>query len=272
MKRWAQGLFLAAATGLVSAGCSTLVNSALDSAARSTGNTIGDRIGKSIGNQVGNAVATRFTPAMTNFYTSYLFGLAFSSGGYIVGQTDYQPGQYTRWNLPSDDEKSWLERAYLKSTDDGNQWWRVKFYDAENKETAILEGLFDAGQSKLLRLRAKFPDDKEPQELPVQDNAYYVPPAALTAESIEGATVGQETITVPAGTFNTRHVKYGSANSVTWEWWLSDEVPGGMVRYLLSSPEESGSESSDDTDVDSDNWELVLLEHGEGAVSELGVE
>ena len=63
----------------------------------------------------------------------------------------------------------------------------------------------------------------------VSENASYVPPTRLSKKSIEGATTGVESVTVPAGTFKARHVVFGDVGS-THEWWLDDKVPGGTVK------------------------------------------
>lgn len=58
-----------------------------------------------------------------------------------------------------------------------------------------------------------------------------------------------------------------------WTKSLSLIAAAGMVGVgcstLLNTALDSAARS---TGVDADNWELVLLEHGKGAVSELGVE
>ena len=240
-------------------GCAELIGSAIDSAA--------NRAGERIGEQVGDAIVRHYTPQFRQFYTSYLFGMAFGAGGYEVAQKDLEPGEWTRFTLTSDPKDSWMERAYLGPDESGNQWWRVKYYDGESGDTVVMEALFAPDRSKMLRLRARFPGDEAPQEMAVQEDAYYVPPQHLTEESIEGATVGTETVTVPAGSYTARHVRFGNPGQGTWEWWLVDSVPGGVVEM-----KETASKDATDTEgMDPDNWTLALSASGSDAKSELGV-
>ncbi len=133
----------------------------------------------------------------------------------------------------------------------------MKFTDDESKVT-ILEGLLDPAQKKFVRMRAQFPDDKEGNELPMDDQNYYHPAQKLSKDSVEGATKGIETVTVPAGTFKAKHVVFGGAGG-TNEWWLNEKVPGGTVKQLSKNPRS-----------DEDKWEMELTAYGNDAKSELG--
>jgi hypothetical protein len=79
-----------------------------------------------------------------------------------------------------------------------------------------------------------------------------------TKESVDGATVGNESVTTPAGTFTAKLVRFGSFGG-RQEWWLVDSVPGGWVRYKASQSEGG------------DGFTMELVAHGSGARSELGV-
>jgi len=257
--------------GLGSISCATLLDAAIDRAANRTG----ERVGEAVGDRVGDAIVRKYSPMMAGFYTSYLFGLAFGAGGYAVG-SDYQPGQWTRWNLLGDQNKgnkaSTMERAYFKKTADNKQWWRVKLVDGESGDTTVMEALFSADRSQLLRLRTQMPGE-EAKEVPVEDQSYYTPPRTLTTDSMQGAKVGTESITVPAGSFKCDHLRYGQTAGGTWDWWINKGVPGGMVRYSETAPSGSSSDAPEGAEgMDSDNWTLELQAHGAGAKSELGVE
>lgn len=256
----AAGLF--SLTLLLFSGCSGVVNRAVGSAADAAGRTVGERVGEML---VGS-FPEDWTPRWTNLYVGYLFGVAFHSGSYVVTDEDaYDPGDWTRWRM-ADAEGSTstvIERAFLARTADGDEWWRVKYINTEDAEEIVLEGLFSTDRSELLRLRGRFPGE-EAREMPVEEGTYgYAEPVRLTEESIAGATVGTESVTVPAGTFRARHVEYGQPGS-TLEWWLTEEVPGGMVRYLQRASTANEGEMPQ-------TWTAELQDHGTGAVSELGV-
>lgn len=273
-------LAVLAALALAATGCAEMLSSAMGSAANATGNAIGQNIGARMGASInaayppppqgsvtpggGMASAAWSGPMMAQmmtYYTGYIFGLAFGSGGYEVTTVEYKPGQYTRWNLPTEDgSTSTLERAYLFADKEGNQWWKVKFVDGKDQSTIVLEGLLDPKGQKMLRLRGKFPNDAEGKEMAVTENTYYVPPTRLTKQSIEGAKNGTEKITVPAGSFTADRVVYGDAAS-THVWWLAASVPGGTVKQELKSAQQDQQGS----------WKMELAAFGSDAKSELGI-
>lgn len=263
MKTRFVALTILAASLVFVGGCAEFLDAAIGSAADSAGN----QVGNAAGDAAGKAVVAQYQPQMMRAYTSWLFAMAFNSGGYAVGQTDYQPGDWTRFNIEASKDGSWIERSRLADDAKGNQWWKVKFHDGENNNTIVLEALLDPTGGKMLRLRGLFPGDKAPSEMPVDQQTYYVPPQKLTPESIEGATVGTETITVPAGTFVTKHVRYGHPGGGSWDWWASSKVPGGLVKYSATGPKDS---ASSDSGPDSNNWTLVLQSMGHDAKDELG--
>ncbi len=258
-------LRLLCAALLASASACSMVHDAMSNAVSSTANTAGNvagqRIGTAIGESLGGRVVSAYQPQLMGGYTQYLFHIAFSSGGYAVQQGDYSPGDYTRWNFPEYEGKTnWVERARLADGSDGQQWWKVKFFNAKENQTTVLEGLFSSDQKKLLRLRGQFPGE-QPKEIPVTDQTYYVPPTKLTAESIKGATTGTESVTVPAGTFQADHVVY-AFGSGQQEWWLvSQGVPGGLVKQVIKSSK-SGDNKND--------YQMLLAAYGKDAQDELG--
>jgi hypothetical protein len=180
------------------------------------------------------------------------FNYAFSAGGLWAGQKGYKPGEFTKFEwITEGQDPIVLERAYLKVLDDGNQWWRVSWEDSEG--TWIWEALIQPDMGQMLRMRARDADGNE-GEVPVSGQTVYMPPAELTQESVQGATVGKEKVTVPAGTFQTDHVVFMAATGEGQaEFWLAPQVPGGVVKYLISQKGEGTV------------WESNLLEYGKKA-------
>lgn len=242
-------------------GCMGAVGTVVDTASARMGERIGDRIGQ----RAAGAVGASMNPAMMSAYLAPMFAVAMNTGGYRFEQREYRPGEYTRWVMRSRDaDPVEFERAYLGNTPEGNEWWRIRWISTapgEPADTMTIEGMFSADRSQLLRLRAKMPDDEAPQEVPVQENTFgYSRPIQMTPESIQGATVGMESVVTPAGSFNARHVRYGSGVGSALNWWLADRVPGGLVRYNIM---ESGEKEP--------AWMVELAGFGTGAKSELGV-
>lgn len=244
------------------------LDAAVDRAANRTGETVGDAVGQRVGEMAAAVVMARFPDTWSSrwmsVYVNYLFNVAFFSGSYAVSEDAYEPGEWTRWRMldGEEDTNAVIERAFLSTTEEGNEWWRVKYVNTEEDEAIVLEGLFAPGRSELLRMRAQFPGE-EPKELPVEEGLYtYAEPVHLTEESLQGATVGEEQVAVPAGTFQTRHVRYGTAGAIL-EWWIVDDVPGDLVRYLRSV--DGGEEGSEMPQ----SWTVELIGYGDDAEPEL---
>ena len=275
MQLWnRRSLVLVAALAL--GGCSAALDSALDAAGRRAGAGIGNAVGEKVGEAAGAAIAARmptmWTPDLTRVYMNYMFTMAFHSGSYTFEDNDYQVGQWTRWRLiESGDEgrPDEMERALLHRRDDGMEWWRVKYVSEteEGRDSMVVEALFNPETGEFARMRGRMPGEEEAREMPVEEGTYgYTEPRTLTDESLEGALVGTEAIRVPAGSYTAEHVRYGGMGGGTYEWWLVDDVPGGMVKYSRSY------ESQDMEGPDPYNWLVELVASGTGATSELGVE
>jgi len=262
MKR-SSGIVLAVLLGMFAVpACSSVIDSALSAAGRT--------VGEAAGRAVGQHIVRTYTPRFANVYASYMFTYAFTPGGYQVETVPYQEGEWTRWRFIEDGEEtgSWIERAFLKRTENGQEWWRVEMYDAESDDTIIIEALFDAERSEVLRMRGQFPD-QEPSEMAVEEGTtvVYAEGIQLTEESLEGATVSTGRVTVGAGTFTARHVRYGDmTGGGTAEWWLVEDVPGGMVKYATSAARSTGE---DVEGLDASTFILELIAEGDNATTKL---
>jgi len=203
-------------------------------------------------------------------YIGQLFAVQYLSGATLF-ETTYQPGQWTKWKITqadNTDETQVLERAFLFTTPEGGEWWRLKTTTTtkrdgkDESETVVLEALFKpmSDQIKqLVRMRGKLPGNDEPQELIVPQAMTMVSmsgafPLKPTPESVAGATIGTETV----GSFSAKHVRYGSGNG-TLDWWLSDAAPGGWVRFSMTDNEKK------------DLYRMEMTGQGTGAQSETGI-
>lgn len=245
--------------GLGTAGCFVV-----EETVSTAGTTVGERMGAAVGQQV--ASAADLPPAGSGQWNQFmvaqaqvLFSYAFAPGGMWPAEATYEEGEWVRFQYEAADEGdaglNTLERALLTTTEDGNEWWRVQATDEE--ETWVYEALIDMEQEEVLRLRSRDPEGNE-GEVPVTERTVYHAPQRLTEESVEGATVGREDIDTPAGRFTTRRVEYtGGAGGGSVTWFLSDEVPGSVVRYRT-------------TEADADEaWIGTLVEYGSDATTVL---
>ena len=244
--------------------CSTFLDSALDTAAGIVGKKVGDTVGTAAAGYA-DASLRGMSPQLMQAYTSAVFATAFYHGGYAFEVKEYKPGEWTRWQTTGMEEGEEFEKAFLKKLDDGKEWWQVIVRSVREgeKEEVILEALFSPVEDEhreLLRMRALFPGDEEPSEIPVEkDSGWYGEPTELTDESLAAAKKGNKKVTVPAGTFTAEHIVFKDVRGVG-EWWLVSQVPGSIVKYVIK---ESAGEGEQDT------YTAELADYGKKAATRL---
>lgn len=209
-------------------------------------------------------------------WISQLFTIQYLSGAAMF-ESNYKPGEWTKWSITTADEdadKQETEKAFLGKTAEGAEWWRFKTIttykdgDKTMADTVVLESLFkpepgNEQMQQLVRMRGKFPGQTEAQEMMVPQqwgmwNMNGSMGMKPTKESVEGATVGTETVTTPAGTFKARHVRFGQGNG-SIDWWLDDTAVGGWVKFIAIDNEKKPQ------------YTMQMIGKGTGAKSELGV-
>ncbi len=242
------------AVALSLAGCST-VRSAMSGAVGGVNTGVANAAGAAVAGQfhgpavpgapAGGAGGAGMTgpqsAQMMTYYANWMFTLAFNSGGYWLPNSDLQLGQSVTFEFASGGNTQRMERAFLKTMPDGKQWWRVMWYNTTEKpDTVIFEAMFAADRSQILRMRGKT-SGQEAGEIPVEQNTGFSwrEPTYLTQESLDAATVGTESVTTPAGTFSSKHIRYTMMGGGNYEWWAAGGVPGGVVKYLVSYGGES---------------------------------
>jgi len=236
------------ALALSLAGCST-VSSAIGGAIGGVNSGVSTAAGNAAAGAVaGNAPAPQpgapgapgmgagaYTPQMMMYTANIMFAIGFNSGGYWVPGADLTPGQSVTFEFAEHDHTRRMERAFLTQLPDGKTWYRVKWYSVGGQaDTVTFEAMFSADKSQVLRMRGKAPG-QQAGEIPVQQNQGFSwrEPTTLTQESLDGATVGTESVTTPAGTFSAKHIRYNMMGGGTYEWWMATGVPGGVVKYIV---------------------------------------
>jgi len=223
--------------------CSSVRNSVMKGASSGISKAVSERVEQSVYKRVASkaSLPAAKTPGWNQFMigqAQVIFAYSFSAGGLWIGPAGYNPGEWTKFEFKAQDETSIvLEKAFLKRTDDGKEWWRVSWTTEEG--TWVYEVLIAIEEGQLLRLRARDVDGNE-GEIPVTGGeVVYMAPTNVTQESIQGATVGTENITTSAGTFSADHIVFLAVTGEgEIEWWITDTVPGGVVKYQLKSKEE----------------------------------
>ena len=205
-------------------------------------------------------------------WISQLFTVQYLSGATMF-EKDYKPGEWTRWQVSTADNEDVQtnERAFLGRQADRGEWWRMKTImtdkGAGTADTVVMEALFRPDSTNeyvqtLVRMRGKFPGNAEAQEMMVPEQwAMWNMAGTMpkpTKESIDGATVGTESVTTPAGTFRAKHVRFGGGGG-TLDWWLDETSVGGWVKFSALDNEKKPM------------YTMELVAKGTGAKSELGV-
>lgn len=248
-----------AATGSLS-GCFSPA-AAVQEGINSATSSAGEQFGKALGAEL--ARAADLPPPGTVRYNQFmvsqarvLFTYGFSAGGMWPAEATYQPGEWTQYRLQAAGEEAaidTLERAFLKTTEDGNEWWRIR--GTQEGNIWVYEALLNPENETVVRLRGKDPEGKV-GEVPVTEETVFRSPQRLTEESIEGATIGTESLETPAGTFSAERVEYsGTSSGGTITWFLVEDVPGDVVQYRAEQ--------------DENQWTSTLIDYGTGATTQL---
>ncbi|WP_263788397.1 hypothetical protein [Salinibacter grassmerensis] len=188
-----------------------------------------------------------------------LFSYAFAANGMWLAEATYEEGERVRYEFQTADGEEagfqTMERAFLTTGEDGNEWWRVRAQ--QNEETWVYEALIDPEREEVVRLRSKDPEGNV-GEVPVTERTVYQSPQRLMEECIEGARVGTAELDTPAGMCSTREVEYtGGMGGGTVTWYLAEGVPGDVVRYRTQGTQGNA-------------WISTLVEYGDDATTTLG--
>jgi|GEM_PF-2580539 len=205
---------------------------------------------------VAEAILARFQPEVMN----WLGQVAMHNPTMTLAQSDddYRSGEYTEWEwLDADGETAgaWMRRAYLGDSSEG-QWWQLRWAAPDGSDEMIMESLIDPDSGNTRRMLMR-PGDGEPvQEVSLQDRESQAPQRLDPAALREQAEESRETIQVPAGRFDTRRLTLSEDGEGRQSWWLSEEVPGQVVRFQWQDP-------------DGEQATLQLREYGSGAQAKL---
>lgn len=243
---------------IVMSGCNRVADAIVDGAVGGLSRAASERAANAVYKKLApkEKLPAPATPGWNQFMAlqaQIVFSYAFAPGGLWVSRESFQPGEYAKFKISEDGEDSdaMMEKAFLKKLENGNEWWRVAWEDED--EVWIYEALLSPSEGRLLRLRAKDAKGNE-GEVPVSEQNVYMQPTEVTDESIEGAKIGEETITTPAGQFNTDHIRYIAAtNEGSVHWWLTADVPGGVAKYQMRDENKEVV------------WTLLLTEKGDNA-------
>jgi len=228
--------------------------------------TINDAVGAAIEQELGSRIAG-YTDVMM---WQLAYTQAFYMGGYGFSPGDFEEGQGATWRIEAvdrDDVSSFTaERALLKRNEDGSTWWYLKF-DADEAEPVEYEVRLSADflaremyvrdpETGDIRYHEFTFDDEEVQEADrgdesIEEIGYQT--GYFYTEAWDQYRERSERITTGAGSFDTELLLFTAEDArayadedetdfrnVEYRWWVSQDVPGELVRFEYRDVDEDG--------------------------------
>ncbi len=177
------------------------------------------------------------------------FTQVFFLGGYGAGYDDFAEGEGTTWQIRSregrDSSVVNAERALLRRNADGTSWWYLR-YESDESELEY-EARIDA-EFRVMEVYFRDPDTGEVRhrvfdhpEIESDDDeeawdGEYDDDFVATEDDFRDYRRERVRITVGAGTFDADHIVYDyrdeeSSEEFEYHWWVSDQVPGELLKY-----------------------------------------
>jgi hypothetical protein len=191
--------------------------------------------------------ATGLADMQDSVFAMVMYTNAFFAGGFMYGYENFTEGEGVSWRVISENDGDQqvisVERALLKRMGDSSSWWQLFWSDGE--EEYLSEALIDRNY-ELLKFRYIDPETGDIREwIPEQTEEEVEEADAEEAElpdyyegSWQDNVVDTSSVTVPAGTFSARRVlieerdvEEEGSPVFRYEWWISESVPGNLVKY-----------------------------------------
>ena len=175
--------------------------------------------------------------SMRYTYLSYfqsIYWLSFYYGGIGIASDMFEPGEGTVWRISSsDDDSSYtIERSLISRSGDGSSMWKVRINMEEdeflyeyklNSKMMLTEILFRNPENGTVISLLDDETDQAFTHMNVED---------MDRDELKTWLTETETIKVPAGSFSCEHYEFTPQGAeVSYEWWLNEDVPGGMVQF-----------------------------------------
>ncbi|MCF7942796.1 MAG: hypothetical protein K9M84_14400 [Spirochaetia bacterium] len=180
-----------------------------------------------------------------------LFAMVYHQSLFFGGQqqdlADYEESESTVFRVYSSDQSgsSWYEitRALISRESGGNSWWYLKMTGEDGSDAYAVE--LDRELEPLL-VRYRDPERQIIREFTVDLSAGTSPESQMSG-SLPDEPLPQrstrETVTVGAGTFSADRYELSwedvpDAPAYRYTIWMSDRVPGGVVKFEITSQPE----------------------------------
>jgi len=213
-------------------------------------NAVSDRVEREVEREVSRWLANYTEPMLYQL----AFTQAFMVGGYGIGIEDFEEGEGTTWRMEARDgnESSGFttERALLKKNDDGSSWWYLNYQpdgeDAIEYEVKVtrsfspLEMYFKNPESGEVShyVFENFEQDHGFDEEDEELESFGLNTNYMYLEEWEDYRTGTETLRIGNRSYETIVLFYDGElddedEDIEMTWWVSEDVPGHLVRYEM---------------------------------------
>lgn len=190
----------------------------------------------------------------TIFYASYFF-----LGGYGFGDENFKNGEGVTWKVStgSGEDEITVTRALLKRVDNGAAWWSISaIIDGEDRVyEMLLEDDYDILKIRYINSETGLIEEIIPEQSEESEEAGSEDEIeTMSPEFYAQYSVGEEKVKTKAGSFKADHIVIEDKNveegyHIKYEYWLSDKVPGGSVKYIYANITENETISGEVIDI-----------------------
>lgn len=209
---------------------------------------------------------------LAGYSSAMLYQLAYTQaflvGGYGIGMEDFEEGQGSTWRIEAGDNENrssfTTERALLKKESDGSSWWYLR-YEPEDQDAIEYEIKMSRSMSPM-EMYMKHPEtgevdhhvfddgsrdfDEEMSEL--EEDGFHT--AYYNLDDWEEYREGTENIRIGGNSFLATILFYQGTEEegdedIEMRWWVTEDVPGQLVRYEMKDKKDGGGAFGEMTDL-----------------------
>lgn len=229
--------------------------------------TVQDATNRAINRAVGNAVEREVSSMMAGYSNVMLYQLAYTQafhvGGFGIHPGFFEEGEGTTWLVESGDDDEMnsytAERALLQKNEDGSSWWYLKYQPEGDDESLEYEVKLNSNLEPLeMYMRnvnsgeidhhifdsaeedgeETWQSDKALEENGYQTDYFFM-------QNHEEYHQGTESVRINNRSYESDVLEYSGSDEenneqVVFTWWVSEDVPGRLVKYEIMNQEEEG--------------------------------
>jgi len=259
-------------------GVLVLVSFLVATACSSVMQAAGDGVTSAVSGAVEREVERSVTGMLEGYTSAMLYQVAYTQafmvGGYGVDIDDFNEGEGSTWYVEAGDDEEMhnytVERALLSVDEDGASWWYFR-YQPDGDEPIEYEMRMTATHDPM-EMYVKDPEtgeveyrqfaqhersdaDMEESEEDIEDEGFRT--ARYDLEAWEDHIDGEETLTIGDYTFNATILLYEGSEEegdegVSVRWWVSEDVPGELLKYTMVDENEGGRANGEMIDLRTD--------------------